>query len=166
VHRIPLFSERFPFISQTLGPPLFLTPGGIHSSRCLHGLGPGQVTQIIFGSGPGSGLVKIIAIKGHIKHFGRSWAIVFPQRKSYSQLRSSYASDTVGLRKYPTDLIPSGIFVYAHLPEIVRDNTLQTWHLISLYCSSNAKTTSDVLRASFNHSFKDYWNFCIKRNLY
>jgi hypothetical protein len=34
------------------------------------------------------------------------------------------------------------------LPEIVRKNTVETWHPISLYRSSNAKITSDVLRAS------------------
>jgi hypothetical protein len=56
-----------------------------------------------------------------------------------------------------------GDFRSCPLPEIVGDNTLQTWHLISLYRSSNAKLTSDVLRASLNDSFKDYWHLYTKK---
>jgi hypothetical protein len=51
------------------------------------------------------------------------------------------------------------------LPEIVRDNTLQIWRSIPLHRSSKAKITSDVLRASLNSSFKDYWHLRIKRNM-
>jgi hypothetical protein len=40
-------------------------------------LGSGLVAQIMFGSGPGLGLVQIIAIKRFIEHFGLSPAISF-----------------------------------------------------------------------------------------
>jgi hypothetical protein len=47
------------------------------------GPGLGLVAQIMFGCGPCSGLVKMIAIKYYLEHFGRSRAIFFSQRKSY-----------------------------------------------------------------------------------
>jgi hypothetical protein len=40
-----------------------------------------------------------------------------------------------------------GDFHSCPLPEIVPDNNLHTWYLISLYRFSNAKITSDVLAA-------------------
>jgi hypothetical protein len=55
-----------------------------------------------------------------------------------------------------------GDFLSCPLPEIVQDNTLQNWRLKCLYRSSKAKITSDVLEASLNNSFKDYWHLCIK----
>jgi hypothetical protein len=36
----------------------------------------GLVAQIMFESGPGLGLVQMIAIIRYIKHFGLSWAIL------------------------------------------------------------------------------------------
>jgi hypothetical protein len=51
------------------------------------------------------------------------------------------------------------------LAEIFRSNTIQIWHPISPYVFSNAKITSDVLTASLNNSFKDYWHLCVK-NMY
>jgi hypothetical protein len=47
--------------------------------------GPGLVAQIMFGSGPGSGLVQIIAIRRCLEHFG---LFFFCREKSYSKLRS------------------------------------------------------------------------------
>jgi hypothetical protein len=51
-------------------------------SVCVRGLhGPGLVVHIMFGSGPGSGLLQMIAIKSYIEHFGLSRAIIVSQRK-------------------------------------------------------------------------------------
>jgi hypothetical protein len=58
-----------------------------------------------------------------------------------------------------------GTFPSCPLPEIVRDNTLQSWHMISLNRSSNGKIASDVLWASLSNSFKENWNLCIKKNI-
>jgi hypothetical protein len=55
-----------------------------------------------------------------------------------------------------------GDFSSCPLPETVRDNTLQTWHTVSLYRSSNAKITTDVLRASLNNAFKDTGIYALK----
>jgi hypothetical protein len=66
-----------------------------------------------------------------------------------------------GSKSHPLDFL--GDFHSCPLTEIIQDNTLQTWHLIYLYHSSNAKITSDVLRASLNNSFKDYWHLCITK---
>jgi hypothetical protein len=51
--------------------------------RGLHSLSQGLVTQIMFGSKPGLGLVQIIAINHYVEHFGFFQAILFSQRKSY-----------------------------------------------------------------------------------
>jgi hypothetical protein len=60
------------------------------------------------------------------------------------------------LETNPIDLIFSGVFVVAHS---------QNWYQISLYRSSNARITSDVLKASLSNSFKDYWNVFFKRKM-
>jgi hypothetical protein len=72
-------------------------------------MGLGLIVQIIFGSGPGSGLIKKIAIKRYIENFELSRAIFFSQRKSFS----SYARDSRAPETNPTYLIFSGIFVAA-----------------------------------------------------
>jgi hypothetical protein len=59
-----------------------------------------------------------------------------------------------------------GDFRSCSLPQVVRDNTLKTCHPMSLYRSSNAKITSDVLKVSLNNSFKDCWHLCIKIKMY
>jgi hypothetical protein len=125
--------------------------------------GPGLVAQIMFGSGPGSNdsnqtLCRTFrAFSGHYFLAKKKLFIVALILCSWH----SRAPET-----NPTDSIFSGIFVAAPLPEIVRDNILQTWHLMSLYRSSNARVTSDVLRASLNNSFKYYWHLCKKRIMY
>jgi hypothetical protein len=132
----------------------------------------------------GSGLVKMIAIKRCIEHFGLSRAILFSQRKvirSCAHLMLVIHSGS-GNKSYWLDFLRD--FLSCPLLEIVWDNTLQTWHPRPSYHSSNAKITSDVLRASLNNSFKDYcssassaykryyfekhiykWHLCIKGNM-
>jgi hypothetical protein len=58
-----------------------------------------------------------------------------------------------------------GDFRSCPLAEIVLDNTLQTWHPTSLYSSSNDKITPDVLRATLNNLFKNYWYLGIKKHV-
>jgi hypothetical protein len=81
---------------------------------CDLGPGLGPVAQIRFGSVPGSSVVHMIAIKFRIKHLGRPRLILLRQRTTYSYLNSSYARDTVGLRRQiPPDVSFSGSFVAA-----------------------------------------------------
>jgi hypothetical protein len=83
--------------------------------------------------------------------------------RSCAQLMLVTQSD-FGNKSHWIDLI--GDFFTCTLSEIVRDNTLQTWHPMSLYRSSNTKITSDVLRESLNSSsFKDCWHLCIERDV-
>jgi hypothetical protein len=60
--------------------------------------GPGLVAQIMFGFGPGSNDSNQTLYRTFRALLGHSF-FFFLQRKSYSLLRSSYARDTVGLRK-------------------------------------------------------------------
>jgi hypothetical protein len=97
----------------------------------------------------------MIAIKHYVEHFRLSRAILFSQEVihtcAYVMLVTQLGS---GNKSHQLDFLMD--FHSCPLPDIVQYNSLQTWHLISLYCSSNAKITSDVLRASLNNSFKDY----------
>jgi hypothetical protein len=43
--------------------------------------GPGLVAKVMFGSGPFSGLIKILAMQSCIEHFRLSWTIRFSQIK-------------------------------------------------------------------------------------
>jgi hypothetical protein len=70
------FSLRFKYSPQHLALEVCMGPD--------FALGPGLVAQIMFGCGPGSDLVPMIAIKRYFEHFGISWSIIFSQRKSYS----------------------------------------------------------------------------------
>lgn len=90
----------------------------------------------------------MMTMKLYAEHFGRSRVILFSQRKSYSQLPSSYASDVAGLQLQIPSTFFLGDFRSYPVPEIVRDSTLQPWHQIYLYRSSNSKITSDVITAS------------------
>jgi hypothetical protein len=143
--------------------------------RDIHGPGPGPrarpdqarpglglVAQIMFGSGPGSGLVQMIAIvlyrtfRAFSGHFFRKKKIVVALILCSWHI---WAPETNPTTWFSGDLHSSS------LPEIVRD-ILQTRHPISLYRSENAKITSDVFRAPLNSSFEHYWHICIKINMY
>jgi hypothetical protein len=127
--------------------------------------GPGLVAQTVFESGPVSGLIQIIAVKRYIEHFVLSRAIVFFHKEKVVRTCAHLMLVTLsgsGNKSHRLDFL--GDFRCCYLPEIVRDNTLQAWHPISLYRSSNAKVTSHVLRASLNNPFKDCWRLWIKRN--
>jgi hypothetical protein len=87
------------------------------------------------------------------EHFGLSRAIISHKEKvirSCAHLMLVTQSGS-GNKSHRLDFL--GDFRSCPLPKIVRDNTLQTWHPISLYHSTNAKITSDVLRAPLNDSF-------------
>jgi hypothetical protein len=101
----------------------------------LHGPGPGP--------GPGS-------IRCCIEHFGRSRTF-FRKEKSFvlELISCSWHKSDSGNKSHRLDFL--GDFHSCPLPEIFRDNTLQTWHPISLYRSSNAKITSHVFTASLNN---------------
>jgi hypothetical protein len=74
----------------------------------------GLVAQIMFGSGPSSGLVQMIGIKRYIEHFGLSRAILFFSKEKLfviALIVSSWHSRAP--ERNPTDLIFSGIFVAA-----------------------------------------------------
>jgi hypothetical protein len=88
--------------------------------------GPGLVAQIMFESGPGSGLVIIIAIKHYIEYFGLSRAILFSQKEVVCSCahRMLVTQSGSGNKSHRLDFL--GDFRSCHLPEIVRDNTLQT----------------------------------------
>jgi hypothetical protein len=113
--------------------------------------GPSLVAQIMFGSGPGSGLVQMTAIKRYIEHFGLYLTILFSQRKF------TRSCDHLMLVKQSHRFDFLRDFHSCPRPEIVRENTLQTWHAISLYRSSNAKITSYILTASLNKSFYTFY---------
>jgi hypothetical protein len=71
-----------------------------------------------------------------------------------AHLRPVTPSDS-GKKNHRLDFL--GDFYSFPIQEIVRVNPKQNWHPITLYRSLNAKITSDVLKASLNNSFKDYW---------
>jgi hypothetical protein len=90
--------------------------------------------------------------------FGLSRAILFRKEnviRSFAHIMLVTQSGS-GNKSHRLDFL--GDLRRCPLPEVVRDNTLETWHPICLYRFSNAKITSDVLRASLNNSFKDYWH--------
>jgi hypothetical protein len=129
------------------------------------GPGLGLVAQIMFGCGSGSGLVEMIAGKRCIEHYilGFLGPLVFRKEKvihscAYLMLLTL---SVCGNKSHRLGFLCD--FRIGPLPEIVRDNTLQTWHPISLYRSSNAKITSDVRRASLSNPLKDYWHLYINR---
>jgi hypothetical protein len=146
---------------------------GSDSSPCAHThnwlkvevcTGPGPVAQIIFGSEPGSNDSNETLYRTFRAFWGHSF--FFHEDKvisSCAQLMLVTQSGS-GNKSHRLDLL--GDFRSCPLPEIFRDNILQTWHPISLYRSPNAKITLYVLRASVNNSFKDYWHLCIKRKMY
>jgi hypothetical protein len=126
------------------------------------GSGLGLVAHIMFGSGPGLDLVQMKAIKLFFNISGFIGPFLFRKEKvirSCSHLMLVTQSGS-GNKSHWLDFLRD--FRSCSTPEIVRDNTLQTWHPISLYRSSNAKITSGVLRASLKNSFKDYWYLCPK----
>jgi hypothetical protein len=134
----------------------------IAHGRGLHrpGAGLGLVAQIMFGPGPNN---TNQTLKRTSRAFSGHSFIVKKKLFVVALILCSWHSRAQETN--PTDLIFSGILDSCPLPEIVRDNTLQTWHPISLYHFPNAKITSDVLRASLNNSFKDYWHLCIKEHV-
>jgi hypothetical protein len=90
----------------------------------------------------------------------------FFTKKISSQLHSSHAYDAVRHQKKSHWLDFLGDFCSCPSPEMAQHNTFQTWHPVCLLHSSNAKITSDVLRASLHFLLKEYWHLCIKRNMY
>jgi hypothetical protein len=110
--------------------------------------GPGLdlVAQTMFRSGPGSGIVLMIAIKRYIEHFGLSRANLFFRKEEVIRSCAHLILVTqsgCGYKSHLLDFLWD--FLSCPLPEIVPDNILQTWHPISLYRSSNAKITWNVL---------------------
>jgi hypothetical protein len=95
----------------------------------------------------------MIAIKGYVEHFGFLGPFFFRKEKvirSCAQLMIVTQSGS-GNKSNRLDFL--GDFRSYTLPKIFRDNTLQTWHPISLYRFSNVKTTSDVfVRRKIIHS--------------
>jgi hypothetical protein len=125
--------------------------------RGLHGPGPGLglVAQIMFRFRSGSNDSTQTLYRTFWPFLGHSF---FAKKKvicscAYLMLVTQLDS---GNKSHQLDFVRD--FCSCPLPEIVRDNTLQTWHPISLYHSSNAKITTNVLRASLNNSLKDYWH--------
>jgi hypothetical protein len=117
-------------------------PGLALGPRSNPALGPGLVAQILFGSGPGSGEVQMIAIKRRIEHFGLSWTILFFLKEQFIRSCAHLMLVTQsgsGNKFHQLDFL--GDFSRCPLPEIVRDNTLKTWHPISLCRCPNSKIT-------------------------
>jgi hypothetical protein len=82
----------------------------VHLVRGLHEPGPGPRVSAPPGprASPAPGSTDNVRVRvefgpasngGYVEHLGISRAITFSQGKSYSYLLSSYACDTVGLRK-------------------------------------------------------------------
>jgi hypothetical protein len=75
----------------------------------------------MFRSGPGLGLIQMIAIKLHIEYFRLSRAIPFflsislsvSKTKLFVDARLSFARETEGFKNRSVDLIFSGIFEVA-----------------------------------------------------
>jgi hypothetical protein len=126
-----------------------------NENRMLHPVelctGLSLVTRIMFGSGPDSGLVQMITIKCLKNISGFLGPFFF---RKYKVLRSCTHLTLVtqsgsGNKSHRLDFL--GDCRSCPILEIVRGNTLQTWYSLSLYRSSKAKITSDVLRASLNN---------------
>jgi hypothetical protein len=83
----------------------------------------------------------MIVIKAFFEHFGLSQAIIYHREKVIHSCAHLILVTQLGSRNN-SRLDFLGDFRGCPLPEIVRDNTLQTWHPISLYRSSNANITS------------------------
>jgi hypothetical protein len=107
--------------------------------------GLGLAAQTIFGSWPGSNDRNQTLYSGFLgPFFFRKEKVI----RSCTHLMLVIQSGS-GNKSHGLGFI--GDFRSCPLPETVPDNTLQTWHPISVYRSSNAKITSDVLRASLNN---------------
>jgi hypothetical protein len=115
------------------------------------GPGLGLVAQIMFSFGLGLGLVQMITIMCYIEHYRLSWAILFFCKGKVICSCTHLVLATVRLRNKSHWLDFLRDFRSCLLPDIVPDNILQTWHPISLCHSSNARITSDVLRALLNN---------------
>jgi hypothetical protein len=140
------------------------------------GLGLGLVVQIMFGFGPGSGLVVqiIFGVRAGLRpgsndsnqmlhgtfrafsgYFFRKEKVI----RSCAHLMLVTQSGS-GNKSHRLDCL--GNFRSCPLPQIVRDNTLQTWYPISLYRSPNAEITLDGFRESLNNSNKGHWHYALK----
>jgi hypothetical protein len=128
--------------------------------------GPGLVAQIMFGFGPGSNDTNQTLYRTFRAFWNHSFFFFFAKNKLFVVALILCSWRSRAPEKIPSTFDFLGDFRSCLLPETVRDNTLQTWHPISLCRFWNAKITSDVLRKSLNNSFKDYWNLCIKRDMY
>ena len=62
-----------------------------------------------------------------------------------------------------TDIIARS-FSQLPLPEKDRDITINIWHPVCIYTSSEARIIRDFLSALLRNSFKEYWHICIKRD--
>lgn len=121
----------------------------------------GLEAQMMFRSELGSSLDQMMAFKRYIQYFKLSWVILFSQRELSIAAHILWFWHCQILEMNDINLIFSGIFVAA-----AWDNTMQTCHLISLHQSSNDKLTPDILKASLNNAFTNYWHLCIGRNMY
>jgi hypothetical protein len=93
-------------------------------------------------------LVRMIAIKRYVEHFGLYRAILFSQRKI--RRCACRSVDTGPIHRFYF----LGNFHSCGLTEMVQDNILTTWHPIALCRPSNVIITSDVIWASWNISLK------------
>jgi hypothetical protein len=122
--------------------------------RSLHGPWPGSTDNVRVRAGFGPGLNytnktlyrTFRAFSGHY---------FLAMKKVFLAALMLVTQSGSGNKSHQQDFL--GDFRSCPLPEIVRDNAVQTWHPISLYRSSNAKITSHVLGASLSNSFEDYW---------
>jgi hypothetical protein len=123
------------------------------------------VAQKVSGFGPGLDLLHRTAPKRYVEHFGPYRAILLRKGSAVRScaLLMLVAQSGSGNRPHRLDFL--GYFHNCPIPEIAPDNTLRTWHPVSLYRTSNAKVTSDVPRASVNNSVKDYWHLCLKNRI-
>jgi hypothetical protein len=120
------------------------------------------VTQIMFGSGPGSNDTNQMLYRTFQAFSDHSF---FYKEKVICSCAHLMLVTQLGSRNKSHRLDFLRDFRSCPLPKIVQGNTLHTWHPISLYWSLNSKITSDVLTASLNNLFQDYWHLCIKRRM-
>jgi hypothetical protein len=110
----------------------------------LHGPGPGSTDNVWVRGGFGH----------HLNDSNHKYNRTFRALSDRSYIRKKKFVLAFVLRTWhtrapetnSTDLIFSVTFT-----EIFRDNTLQTWHPIQFYVSSNGKITSDVVWVSLNN---------------
>jgi hypothetical protein len=130
------------------------------SSRDLHGPGPGSTDNVqVRAEFKWQQSSLIYNTSGSLEPF------VFRKEKVIRSCAHLMLVTQSGFGNKSHRLDFLGDFRSCPLPEIVRDKTLQTWHPVSLYRSSNAKIASDVLWASLNNSFKDYWHYALKTRI-